>query len=248
MAPGTPARVGAQQRLRLCPIPPLSISGATTTASPAPGGGGSGGSIVVQSARAADLDGLLDVRGGSGGTWNRFANGIPNVPPNSASVQIAGGDGAAGFVRLELPQLPPQPLTLLANMQPAPIADYVSTLVETDAFATTQSKYYDTRLALPPQYLHYVVDVEVDGTPLRYSDDPSISTLIAGPGSPLRVWFQGAQLDANTNEPLQVGPWRTTVRGGLDGDGMTAFRFRIARDAQFGTQICIKRVAVVYRL
>lgn len=225
-----------------------SISGVTASSSPAPGGGGSGGSIVLQSGRLASLTGVLDVRGGAGGVFNRSAGG---APPAGAGVIIQGGDGSPGFVRCELPGSPS--LALLANMLPAPIADNVAPLQEQDELAAMQSRFYDTRLSSGPTYLRYEIEAEVGGVPVRLSDDPAVSFVAAGPGAPLRAWFQGASLDPVTGSPVALSPWRTSVRSaagavGIAADGRGAFRFRLAIDRTVAASVVVKRVTVVYQL
>ncbi|MCA8963231.1 MAG: hypothetical protein H6838_13365 [Planctomycetes bacterium] len=247
---GDLVQVGAQGSVLANGGDAASITGITSSSSPAPGGGGSGGSIVVQSGRDVDLVGSLDVRGGQGGRFDRFANGSPNTVPLSAAVVIEGGFGSQGFVRCEVPQLPPIPTSLLPNMQPSPIADNVGTLVETDDLATMQSRFYDTGMSPGPTYVRYVIDADVDGVPMRFSDDPGISTTPAAAGAPLRAWFQAATLDPVTGQPTVLGSWRTAVRGpaGLGDDHLAAFRFRLVRDRVLATTVAVRRVTVVYRL
>ena len=225
-----------------------SISGVTASSSPAPGGGGSGGSIVLQSGRVASLTGLLDVRGGAGGVFNRLAGA---APPAGAAVVIQGGDGSTGFVRCELPGAPS--LALLANMQPAPIAENVAPLQEQDELAAMQSRFYDTRLVPGPTYQRYEIEAEIGGAPVLFSDDPAVSFVAAGPGSPLRAWFQAASLDPVTGSPVALSPWRTSVRSGagavgIAADGRGAFRFRLAIDRAVAGSVVVKRVTVVYQL
>lgn len=227
-----------------------SISGITATSSPAPGGGGSGGSIVMQSGRVVDLQGLVDVRGGAGGNFNRSAG---SLPPSGAAVQIAGGNGSSGFVRCELPQLPSVPLSLLATMQPAPVADNVAALAENDDLAAMQSRFRDTRVMPGPHYVRYEIDADVDGVSMRFSDDPAVSPISAQVGAALRAYFQGATLDSVTGDPLELGAWRSAVRSvagapGLAADQFPAFRFRLVLDRTLATTVVVRRVAVIYRL
>ncbi|MFN8640160.1 MAG: hypothetical protein U0802_00285, partial [Candidatus Binatia bacterium] len=215
------------------------------TSYPAPGGGGSGGTIVLQSGRVVSLTGTIDVRGGLGGSYNRTA-GPP--APIGASVQIAGGNGGDGFVRLELPGTPTT--ALLPNMLPAPVAQNVAALAERDDIASATSRFADTRLSPGPRYLRYEIAAVVDGVPMLFSDDPAVSTLPATTGMPLRAWFQAARLGAN-GQVLETRAWRTAVRSqvgvaGIDGDGLGAFRFRIAQDRTLATTVVVQRVSVVF--
>jgi hypothetical protein len=228
-----------------------SALGVTSSSSPAPGGGGSGGSIVVQSGRTADISGLLNVLGGNGGTFNRFANGSPNQVPFSASVQIQGGNGSPGFVRCELPVAPP--LSLLATMQPAATADNVGTLVELDDLCAFRSKFYTTGLLFGPEYARYEIHATVDGVPLVYSDDPQVSNLTASSGAALRAQFQAANVNIVTGEVTEIRPWRDSVRTvgnqtGIASDGLNGFRFRLIQDRTVGQVVTIDRVVVVYRV
>ena len=228
-----------------------SASGVTSSSSPAPGGGGSGGSIVLQSGRAIDLAGLLDVRGGNGGVFNRFANGSPNQVPLSAAVVIEGGDGSPGFVRCEVPGTPN--VGLLATMQPAAIPDNVATLTELDDTVAFRTKFYSTGLLFGPEFARYEIHATVNGVPMVFSDDPSVSTIPAGPGAALRAQFQAANLDLLTGQPTEVRPWRTSVRSsagetGIASDGLNGFRFRIIQDRAIAQTVTIDRVSVYYRV
>jgi hypothetical protein len=224
-------------------------SGLATSAQPAPGGGGSGGSVVLQSGNLVEISGQIDVRGGTGGTFNRFANGSPNQVPNSATVQIAGGNGSSGFVRLEVPGSPTT--ALLATMQPAPVPENVAPLVERDDAVSFRSKFYSTGLLFGPDYLRYEIHATVDGVPIVYSDDPAVSNIPALQGAALRVLFQAATLDPVTGLPIETRPWRTSVRTsgnqiGIASDGLTAFRFALVLDQTVSQNVTVDRVAVFY--
>jgi hypothetical protein len=223
-----------------------------TNSMAAPGGGGSGGSIVLQSGNVLDITGnLIDVRGGLGGIFNRSLGGNPaGTPPNGANVQIAGGNGANGFVRLEAPALPP--LTALAAMQPAATADNVGVLNERDLLVMCASKHYSTGLAFGPEYARYEIRGTIDGVPFVLSDDPAISLQAAGEGAPVRALWQSAQLDLATLAVQQAGPWRAAVRSGLgqdgiDADALNGFRFRLYADFNLGAAIVVDEVVVVFR-
>lgn len=222
------------------------MTGVVAAARPAPGGGGSGGSVVLQAGRQAQLQGLIDVRGGQGGTLNCTAG---SLPPSGAAVQSEGGDGAPGFVRCEVPGAPTT--ALLPGMLPAAVVDNVAPLQETDDRAVMQSTFHATHLRFAPRYLRYEIDAVVDGLAVRFSDDPAVSTLPAGPGAPLLAWFQGAALDPVTGQPAVLGAWRTSVRGapgqpGLAADAFDAFRFRLVVDRAVASDVVVKRVVVVY--
>ncbi|MBX3461920.1 MAG: Ig-like domain-containing protein [Planctomycetes bacterium] len=226
-------------------------TGITTNAQPAPGGGGSGGSVVLQSGNLVEVSGVVDVRGGTGGVFNRFANGSPNVIPNSASVQIAGGDGSPGFVRLEAPGNPPT--TLLASMLPPPVPQNVGTLLDRDDLVSVRSLFYSTGLLFGPEYERYEIYAEINGVPVVFSDDPAVSNTPAQQGAALRVLFQAATLDPVTGLPTEVRPWRTSVRTfgnqtGIASDGLTAFRFALLVDQTLvdAEDVRVDRVVVYY--
>jgi hypothetical protein len=214
----------------------------------APGGGGSGGSLVLQSGRAAEITGLVDVRGGAGGSFSRSSS--PSVPPAGASVQIAGGAGSKGFVRLETPTAPT--LTQLASMQPAATADNIGVLTERDDVVGCRSRFYSTGLIFGPEFARYEIVAVVDGVPTIFSDDPTVSTVAAGPGAPVRALFQAASLDLTTGVALETRPWRTSVRSspsqtGIASDGLNGFRFMLFVDRAFAQDVTIDEVRVVYR-
>ena len=216
-------------------------------------GGGSGGAIVLQTGNVVGLGGLIDVRGGAGGTFNRTAGVSAGAPPQGAAVQLQGGAGSNGFVRLEAPTLPS--LAQLAGMQPAAGADNLGVLDERDALVVCGSKYYSTGQVFGPEFARYEIRGTVDGNAFVYSDDPAVSTIPAleGTGAALRVLFQAVQLDLSTGDPQQLGPWRQAVRStlnvtGIDADAFNGFRFKLFADYSIGTNIVVDEVVVVYRI
>jgi hypothetical protein len=246
---GNSLRLGPAGRLFARGGSAASSTGVASAAQPSPGGGGSGGSIVLQSARLTEISGLIDVRGGAGGTFNRSSSVL--AAPNGGNVVIAGGDGSSGFVRLEVPGTPAT--SLLAGMQPAPTSDNVGTLQETDELVACRSKFYSTGLIFGPEFARYEIYATVDGVPQVFSDDPAVSTVPAGPGAPVRALFQAAQLDLVTLQPIEFSPWRTGVRTsstqeGINTDARNGFRFQLLIDRTLGTTITIDRVVVVYRV
>jgi hypothetical protein len=223
--------------------------GSTATQQACVAGGGSGGSIVLQAGNAyVTTGGLIDVRGGTGGQFQR-ANSTPAYPAG-ASATVQGGNGAAGFVRFEAPVTPP--LTALSGMQPAAVADNVGELTERDALALCQSKYYSTQQIFGPEFVRYEIRGAIDGAPFVLSDDPAVSPLRAEPGQPIRALFQAAQINVSTGVIEQVGPWRLAVRSsfsttGIDADSLNGFRFRLVADRALGAAITVDEVRVVFR-
>lgn len=212
-------------------------------------GGGSGGSIVLQSGNTFQTaGGLIDVRGGAGGLFQRQTT-TPTYP-SGASVQAQGGNGAPGFVRFEAPAAPA--LADLSGMQPPATTDNVGLLTELDTLVVCQSKYYPTGQIFGPEFVRYEIRGSVGGTPFVLSDDPSVSPLRAEEGQPVRALFQAAQINVLTNVIEQVGPWRQAVRSnlnvtGIDADSLNGFRFRLFADRALGTAITLDEVRVVYR-
>ena len=215
----------------------------------APAGGGSGGSMVLQSGGLAMVLGLLDVRGGLGGQFNRSSS--PPLPPIGATVQIAGGSGAPGFVRFELPTAP-TPGHLVGMLPPATAAN-VGTLAETDDLVGCRSKFYPTGLVSGPTYLRYEVRATVGGVPTVFSDDPAVSATPAQVGAPVRILLQAADLDPTTGQPLLLRPWRTSVISspgqiGIAADGLNSFRFMLVVDRTVAPQVVVTRVVVVFSI
>jgi hypothetical protein len=166
-------------------------------------------------------------------------------------VQIAGGNGAPGYVRLESPVLPP--LSQLVAMQPAATADNVAVLSERDPLVVCRSRYYSTQLIFGPEFARYEITGTIDGTPFLLSDDPAVSTIPATSGAPVRALWQAAQLDLSTGAVQSVGPWRDSVRTsgtqtGIASDGLNGFRFMLFADYTLGSVITVDRVVVVYRV
>ena len=213
-----------------------------------PGGGGSGGSVVLQSGGTVDIQGAINVEGGSGGYFQR--QGASGFGPIGAIIKVHGGDGAGGFVRLEMPIAPA--LSELANVVPAVGPDSVGALTEIDDLISMRSLYYSTNLIFGPAFSHYVIEATVDGQAMIFSDNDQISSMAAGVGSPIRSLFQAANIDVVTGEVLSVRPWRLSVRSspnqiGIASDGLNGFRFMLFFDQVLATSVTIDRVVVVYR-
>lgn len=245
---GGSLRVGPSGRLLAGGGSAKDYTGTSAAAQVGPSGGGSGGSIVLQSGGTGEIIGLVDVQGGSGGFFNR--QGGSGIGPSAGIVKIQGGDGAPGFVRYELPTAPA--VTELQTMVPAATTDNVGQLTEVDDLVSMRSLYYSTGLIFGPEFSHYKIEATIDGTPVVFSDDPTISTMEAGVGSVVRALFQAANLDVVTGEVLSVRPWRTSVRSspsqtGIASDGLNGYRFMLFFDRTLATAITVDRLTVVYR-
>ena len=220
----------------------------SASAQVAPAGGGSGGSIVLQSGGVGEIQGEINVEGGQGGFFRR--QGASGIFPQAGVIEIQGGDGSPGFVRYELPTAPD--VGDLLTMVPAATADNVGPLEEADALVSMRSLYYSTGLIFGPAFSHYKIEATVDGLPVVYSDDPSVSNLEAGPLAPVRVLFQAANLDIVTGEVLATRPWRSSVRSsstqtGIASDGYNGYRFMLFFDRGLATNVTIDRLTVVYQ-
>jgi len=216
----------------------------------APAGGGSGGSIILQAGGTTELTGQIDVRGGSGGFFRR--QGGAGIFPNQGIVEIEGGDGGVGFVRLEKTTAPD--ISDLANMQPPATLDNIGTLQEVDTVVSMRSLYYSTNLIFGPEFARYELEATVDGVPMVFSDDPAVSTMAATQGAPVRVQFQAANLDIVTGEVLNPvpRPWRNAVRSaggqaGIASDGLNGYRFMLFVDRNLATNVTVEKLTVVYR-
>ncbi len=207
----------------------------------ATGGGGSGGSVLVQTGGTASLAGLIDTSGGAGGL---FDDQIVYL------ATIQGGDGAAGLVRVEVPQ-PSPPISVVGTAIPAASANSIGTLAEIDVQVACQSNWYWTGRALPvAEWIRYRVDATVNGVKYALSDDPTCGQL-ANRGS-VHFFVQAATLDPATGvvDPASIGPWRQYVGGptaSLNADRGNAYRFVILFDRTFTQQIQVDRVAVDFR-
>ena len=222
--------------------------GTSAGAQVAPAGAGSGGSVLLQTGGTAEIIGLINVEGGQGGFFNR--QGGSGIGPIGGIVKIQGGDGSPGFVRLEAPTAPA--VTALATVVPAVTTNSVAALSESDDLVSMRSLYYSTGLIFGPAFSHYVIEATVDGQPVVYSDDPTISSIPAGTGAAVRALFQAAALDIVTGEVQSVRPWRTSVRSssnqtGIASDGLNGYRFMLFFDQALATSVTIDRVVVVYR-
>lgn len=228
------------------------ISPATQTPLPqaAPGGGGSGGSIVLQCSGSASLLGTLDVRGGTGGRLARATTA--SAPPHGGAVQVDGGNGSQGVLRVELPGTPT--VGVVPNALPAATTDNVGSLVDTDTRVGFLSKWYSTGLPLGPEFVRYELRAIVNGSPVVFSDDPAVG-VPARPGtSPLEVWFQGVRLDLDTGSidqaDLQTRVWRTSVGASVNSlalDARNAYRFQILLDRSVSADVQIESLKIVYR-
>lgn len=214
---------------------------------PAPGGGGSGGSCLLQVGAALSMSGLIDSSGGAGG----------HVDERSIfHVETKGGDGAPGFIRLESPNNP-LPSALGATI-PAATTENIGPLTDTDVIVGSQSKFYTTGQLFPPTFVRYELQIENNGSLQIYSDDATWlggqHQGLAGVGSPVRILFQGGEVDPTSGavDPSSVGPWRQYVGAfgantSLNNDQATGYRFQILFDRAVSQTAVVKKVTVFFR-
>ncbi|MCC6670140.1 MAG: hypothetical protein IT458_03710 [Planctomycetes bacterium] len=218
-----------------------------------PGGGGSGGSILLQfdGAVAPTMLGILSVRGGAGGFIRQ---------PISFTLDVSAGDGAPGYVRLEMPGANPPPVAHLGTVRPAAGPENVGVLTDTDSVVGMQSKWYRLNRLLAPDFLRYEIRARLNGSTsvTLYSDDPALpgSAGQAVEGKPIRFLVQGAVEFDNGGQPVPstIQPWRRFVgpfgTGGelaLSDDSAVGFRFTLLFDRALASKIEVESVTFFYR-
>lgn len=232
----------------------VNVAAGTHWGIPCPGGGGSGGSLLLQSGRDLVLAGNLDARGGRG---SRTGNILPNVGTTSLAVDVRGGDGSAGFLRLEA-----LGATTTTGMTSTPLLDptrHQGPLTDRDGRAGFRSTWRGFVFTGAPQWVRYVLEVDRDGDgtiDAIYSDDPNVPGSFGpatGPASGLDLVFQGAQVDdAGETQAGTVGPWHPAVRSqsglpGIDLDAATGFRFDLVVDRALAPDLVVRKLTVVVR-
>jgi len=164
-------------------------------------------------------------------------------------VEIQGGAGGAGYVRYET--ILGAARVQLGTVIPVATQQNVGVLLEVDDTSSMRSRFYSTNLACSPKFVRYELDVVISGSTVTFSDDPTVSPLVAGFGAPVRVLFQAGYNDLISGVTVPIGPWRETVRSvpgqsGIEVDGGNAYRFMVVIDRTIATGSLIDRLAVVY--
>ncbi|MCA8952429.1 MAG: hypothetical protein KDE27_23160, partial [Planctomycetes bacterium] len=213
-----------------------------------PGGAGSGGTVLLQTGRDANLAGQIDVLGGDGGTYERQAGGNP---PVGARVEAHAGNGSDGFIRFEMPGSPTT--LMLPNTLPAAQPDNVAALTEQDRYVSFRTLWYSTGQVFGPEFARYEIHATVDGQSVIYSDDTTVSPVMAGVGSALRLWIQNGQMDLATGDVTEIQPWRTgvaTFQGqiGISTDGRNAFRYAVIQDRDVAATVTIEKIVIVFKV
>ena len=200
-------------------------------------GGGSGGSVVLQVAGVLRQLGTIDVTGGRGGLYTGAD------PAMTARAGSAGGAGAPGYVRIETVGIP----QLGTIVGPAVSPDNFGMLTERDARSIVVSKWLPLPASRTRQLRFYEVDARVDGLGVRFTDDPFNPNPANVAGQPVRIYFQGAQLDPATGLPTSTpGPWVDGARE-LGLGNPSGYRFLIEFDRTTASQILVDEVRIDYR-
>lgn len=233
----------------------VNVAAGTHWGIPAPGGGGSGGSVLLQTSRDLSVTGAIDT---SGGVGSRTAGILPNAGTTSLNINNRGGDGAAGYYRLEAGRN-----SAVITGASVPAYDSNRNLaslrsIERDASSGSRSLWRTTGFVFPPEWLRYEMEVDVDGdgtTDRLYTDDPTLAGgfgLANDPLGPVTVKFQAARVNSvGAVDPLTIRPWRDlvgdTLGVGINSDQRTGFRFQLLFNTALFPNAVVKRLTVVTR-
>ncbi|MGE3175244.1 MAG: hypothetical protein AB7O97_21635 [Planctomycetota bacterium] len=194
----------------------------------APGGGGSGGSLLLQSARDLSVLGTLDTGGGAGSFVANIT--ATSSAPTLTTLNVFAGDGAPGLVRLEARGA----LSATGASTPAPST---AALLDVDAQSGSRSRWLSPGTFELPVYLRYELLVDLGGTLVLYSDDPSVGPAADDPAGPVVIRFQAASLlPTGEVDPATLGRWRSQLGSfgdafGIGRDRGDAFRFDLVLNA-----------------
>ncbi len=197
---------------------------------PAPGGGGSGGSVLLQCGGGLTLKGKIDVTGGLGGS---MTESVPFL-----DVKAQGGNGGAGYIRIEAN---PTPSYTQFNFLPKATPDNVGPLRFIDAGPTSLavSRWVRIQSSLGvPIYHYYVIQAEIDGVQVVFSDNPSLSSRRAESGQAVVFQVQGGRLSSVNPPAGRFTPWIQDGRAGgvarlnpmVEKLGARDFRFALILD------------------
>jgi len=208
-----------------------------------PGGGGSGGSVLLQSARNITVSGAINARGGLGSRTGGF-----NPTQAFLNVVAQGGNGSPGFYRLEAAtaQFPGTGVPAFQSAQ------NTGPLLDTDSRTGSRSEWLLPATGALPVYLRYELLVQVQGQPVLFSDDPTVSPLAADdPAGPVQLRLQAGVFDLMTGQVGEAsrGPWRSTAAIGADSinrDRGNAVRFDLTIDRTAGP-VTVLDLRIVWR-
>ena len=207
-----------------------------------PGGGGSGGSFLIQSADVVSVLGTVDTSGSAGSEVGQIS-----TPQFAATGH--GGAGSSGFFRLEATN------GVAFNGTSVPLYNASTNsgaLNDRDARTGSRSRWLLPATTALPVYLRYELLALVNGVPVVFSDDSSVSPLPANdPNGPVSVRFQGARIDPLTGQPVAatVGPWRASLAAGDDSinrDRAETLRFDLVIDTTSGP-VQVQELRIVWR-
>lgn len=165
------------------------------------------------------------------------------------AVTAQAGNGANGNIRMEARSTVQVQGTTTPTYQPQQDLDPLN---DVDALTGSRSKWMRPASTNLPVYLHYELLVEVDGLPVLYSDDPTISPLAANdPAGIVMLRLQGAQTNAMTGNaiPGTEGPWCTKIAGfdSLNTDRAQAVRFDIVMNKSSVTTLKVLEWRLTWR-
>ncbi|MBL8739392.1 MAG: hypothetical protein JNL12_23395 [Planctomycetes bacterium] len=209
-----------------------------------PGGGGSGGTVLLQSARDISVAGSIDTRGGLGSR-----NGGFNPVQPFLNVITQAGNGAPGFYRLEAATTAQFSGTGVPVFQPA---QNTGPLLDTDIRTGSRSTWLLPATLALPVYVRYELLALVQGQPVLFSDDPTVSPLAADdPAGPVQLRLQAGFFDSMTGQVGEAswGPWRRTAAIGADSinrDHGNAVRFDLTIDRTAGP-VTVLDLRIVWR-
>lgn len=207
-----------------------------------PGGGGSGGSVLLQGAVGVVVAGQIDTSGGAGSRTG-------SIGPVTMNVVAQAGAGSPGYYRLESVVSPLMTGTGVPAFQ---AATNTGVLQDRDRRTGSRSTWYPIGSSVLPAYVRYELLADINGLPVLFSDDPSISPVAANdPNGAVRVRFQGARLDPLTGavDPASIGPWRSTLAPGgssVNADRAQALRFDLVLDTSVAN-VRVLEVRMVWR-
>ncbi|HEX6813950.1 MAG TPA: hypothetical protein VF384_20170 [Planctomycetota bacterium] len=208
-----------------------------------PGGGGSGGSFLLQSSDTVTFQGIVDTAGGAG---SRTAF----ITPASINQITQAGSGAPGFYRLEAQGA----ITFAGTGTPAFVAsDNSGPLTDRDDRSGSRSFWMQPPTSELPVYLRYELTVDVAGSTVLFSDDPTVSLLRADdPNGAAVLRIQGARTDPLTGlvVPSTIGPWRTSLLPGgessINRDRAKVIRFDLVLNKSLGP-VAVRELRLFWR-
>lgn len=122
----------------------------------------------------------------------------------------------------------------------------VGLLRDTDNWAGQVSTWYSTNATTVPAWLSYRLDVLISGANQRFTDAANGYRPATGAGVPVQLYLQGGQFDANTNQFVNRGPWRSFTAD-LAQDRATALRFMLLFDRSSAGDAAVDLLEIDFR-